>query len=169
MSLSVSNSSYSSTASALLSNSVGQVSLPDSTTTSIALKIDKKYACDFPGCTKIYNKNYTLNRHKKKHWTTGLLPCGWCNKQFVDLSSLSRHERSHSGIKPYPCPYRKTCGRAFQNSANRKQHVIKIHKNLTPPSEESIPTTTTTSSTFAPNRLNKIMCGTSLHILSLLL
>ncbi len=30
----------------------------------------EKFACDYPGCTKSYPKNFTLNRHKKIHQQT---------------------------------------------------------------------------------------------------
>ena len=88
------------------------------------------FGCDFPGCTKAYGKKYTLNRHKKTHLALSAYVCTWCRKPFVDNSSLARHQRSHSGWKPFECPYKLTCGKRFAEANNRKQHIERIHKGI---------------------------------------
>lgn len=89
-----------------------------------------KFKCDYPGCTKAYQKKYTLNRHKKTHLSSSAYICRWCSKPFVDNSSLSRHERSHSGWKPFACPYKLTCGKRFTESNNLKQHIMRKHDGI---------------------------------------
>jgi len=88
------------------------------------------FKCDFPGCTKVYGKKYTLNRHKKIHLSISNHICGWCSRPFVDNSSLARHERSHSGYKPFACPYQQTCGKRFAESNNLKQHILRMHDGV---------------------------------------
>jgi len=100
----------------------------------ITIKLKKneegKFKCDYPGCTKAYRKKYTLNRHKKIHLSPSGYVCRWCSRPFVDNSSLARHERSHSGWKPYQCPYILTCGKRFAESNNLKQHVVRMHNGI---------------------------------------
>lgn len=42
-----------------------------------------------------------------------------CGKAFVSNSELTRHTRTHTGQKPYPCKY---CGRAFSDFGSRMKH-----------------------------------------------
>ncbi len=83
----------------------------------------QSFSCDFPGCTKHYGKQFTLNRHKKIHTGKDCLPCPCCSKKFSENSALSRHIRSHTGEKPFPCTHTLTCGKAFSELNNLKSHM----------------------------------------------
>src|SRR5277367_6674205 len=48
------------------------------------------------------------------------LVCGDCPKTFGRLEHLRRHQKNHTGEKPFECPL---CQRKFSRSDNRKQHI----------------------------------------------
>lgn len=45
---------------------------------------------------------------------------------FIQKQSLIRHERIHSGYKPFSCAI---CGRVFTDSATIRKHMILVHKS----------------------------------------
>ena len=52
--------------------------------------------------------------------------CTTCGATFSDKSNLRRHERVHTGHRPYRCV---VCGAAFAQSNNLKAHVKNVHTN----------------------------------------
>lgn len=51
-----------------------------------------------------------------------------CFSRFSDRSNLSKHQRTHSGDKPFQCPH---CDKAFRHSSTLKDHE-NIHKDTKP-------------------------------------
>ena len=50
--------------------------------------------------------------------------CKYCGKKFSQCTNATRHERSHTGEKPYLC---RVCSRPFSQSHNRNRHENTIH------------------------------------------
>lgn len=63
-------------------------------------------------------KKTVSRRGQKKHW------CFICFKGFRDKADLVRHDRIHTGEKPYPCP---DCGRKFSYTSSLYKHQL-IHR-----------------------------------------
>ena len=87
----------------------------------------KKYKCAYLNCNKIFLHNNTCYSHYIRQHTTRF-QCQTCNSCFPVLSQLKRHQRSHTGEKPYKCHY---CGRAFCTKGQCTRHE-KIHTGERP-------------------------------------
>lgn len=53
------------------------------------------------------------------------LSCSFCGKLFVYPKDVRRHERIHTGEKPFSCPL---CPYKAAQKGNVKQHMIHVHK-----------------------------------------
>ena len=60
---------------------------------------------------------------KKKH------KCQECPRSFEYIRDLKRHDRTHTGEKPFEC---KTCGRCFSLSYNLDKHERRLHLGRKP-------------------------------------
>ena len=70
-------------------------------------------------CGKAFNRKWYLVRHQRTH--TGMKPyeCNACGKAFSQSSTLIRHYLIHTGEKPYKCA---ECGKGFGDSSARIKH-----------------------------------------------
>ena len=50
--------------------------------------------------------------------------CGFCEKRFFTMSDCRRHERIHTGEKPFKCD---VCGRTFNQKSNMENHRMQQH------------------------------------------
>ena len=53
--------------------------------------------------------------------------CAICGKGFDFPSHMERHNRIHSGIKPFACKF---CGRRFATKGNMQSHLVTHYKVL---------------------------------------
>ncbi|KAG7397050.1 hypothetical protein PHYBOEH_001328 [Phytophthora boehmeriae] len=85
------------------------------------------HACTHPGCTRRFNRKYTLAEHVKTH--TGerphVCPVRTCGKRFSTSGNLSRHKRLHGYIEPLKCPV-DGCICTFPSNNKLEKHM-KFH------------------------------------------
>lgn len=82
----------------------------------------KFYKCDT--CGKIFKGNKHFSRHQRIH--TGEKPfcCSMCGKKFSRKEDLIIHHRTHTGEKPFSCDI---CGKKF----SRKECLVGHHRTHT--------------------------------------
>ena len=83
-------------------------------------------ACRF--CGKVFSENAEVIKHERCH--TGEKPynCRYCKKPFRQVSQRNVHERTHTGERPHECQY---CHQRFRQSAARDSHE-RIHTGEMP-------------------------------------
>jgi uncharacterized Zn-finger protein len=85
------------------------------------------HACPHKGCTRRFNRKYTLAEHIKTH--TGerphVCPVRTCGKRFSTSGNLSRHKRLHGYIEPMKCPVQ-GCICTFPSNNKLEKHM-KFH------------------------------------------
>ncbi|XP_062979658.1 zinc finger protein 586-like [Elgaria multicarinata webbii] len=70
-------------------------------------------------CGKVFRDEAYLNKHQRTHTGEKPYECSDCGKSFRWSSDLHRHQRTHTGEKPYKCL---DCGKSFRRSSNLHRH-----------------------------------------------
>ncbi|XP_068114494.1 oocyte zinc finger protein XlCOF7.1-like [Hyperolius riggenbachi] len=92
----------------------------ETVTRHTAYKEGKRFLCS--ACGKYFTRRATLLRHQRCHTGVKPYPCSVCGKCFSRKSHVNEHERTHSGVKPYSCS---ECGKCFL-----KKSTLAIHQRI---------------------------------------
>ncbi|XP_074037360.1 uncharacterized protein [Leptinotarsa decemlineata] len=84
------------------------------------------HQCQF--CFKSFNHRCRLKKHEKIHSGQKPFQCNICSKSFSERGNLKIHEKIHTGEKPFHC---KICLKSFSRSDLFKNHE-KIHTGERP-------------------------------------
>ncbi|XP_078529520.1 zinc finger protein 212-like [Lissotriton helveticus] len=89
-----------------------------------AFKVNGKYTCT--ECGKSLSSITALTRHERIHTGERPFHCPICGKTFNQNGALRRHQKLHTGERPYECHL---CGKSFNLKHNLVGHQ-KIHTRL---------------------------------------
>nr|XP_026691936.1 uncharacterized protein zf(c2h2)-69 isoform X3 [Ciona intestinalis] len=70
---------------------------------------------------------HTTTNNRKMYW------CRLCNYASFEKSTIMRHQRTHTGLRPYSCTF---CNLAFTTKANCERHVRKRHHHNIQPNTD---------------------------------
>ncbi|XP_078504825.1 zinc finger protein 212-like isoform X2 [Lissotriton helveticus] len=76
-----------------------------------------RYLCAI--CRKSFSAKTSVARHQRTHTGERPFQCAVCGKRFIQNGDLIRHRRSHSGERPYHCTY---CGKRFSQKWHLGSH-----------------------------------------------
>jgi len=79
----------------------------------------REFLCTVPNCGKKFSRTDELKRHNRIHTGDKPYKCDKCQRSFSRSDHLRTHTRTHTGEKPYECRH---CIKAFARSDERKRH-----------------------------------------------
>lgn len=81
-----------------------------------------------PLCSVSFRSSRVFEVHRRKeHPDYRPFKCGKCDKTYKSDFDLFRHEMSHDGKRPYPCPH---CPRQLWSSQNLQAHILVRHSGI---------------------------------------
>lgn len=98
-------------------------------------KKKETFACQYPGCNGLFTTLANMKRHEKLHSGEKPYICKFegCEKNFARKYDLKVHTRTHTKEKPYICQY-VGCGKRFSRSSSLREHERNLHKEKAKPS-----------------------------------
>ncbi|KAJ2922097.1 hypothetical protein H1R20_g15008, partial [Candolleomyces eurysporus] len=87
----------------------------------------RKFRCSLETCKRRFGSESDRQRHERIH--TGVKPfvCEVCNKGFPQYTGLKTHRNIHTGAKPHECSF---CCQAFADPSSKARHEKETHRCL---------------------------------------
>ncbi|KAJ1524552.1 hypothetical protein ONE63_011040 [Megalurothrips usitatus] len=79
----------------------------------------RQFFCDL--CDRRYKKKSHLERHQRVHTGVRPYPCPTCDKRFAVRSILNQHIRVHTGERPFAC---NICSQRFPQKSGLMTHMM---------------------------------------------
>jgi hypothetical protein len=89
--------------------------------------VDKRRTFECKECSKTFPQKWGLTRHMRTH--TGVRPhtCTTCDKSFTQLCALKRHEQTHDHTLRWKCD---VCDKNFKLKEYLQVHLRSVHNDL---------------------------------------